>query len=313
MNKTAQCILLLNCLNRKNIMNTNELAELLETNPRNISEYIKELEIAGYTIESIMGKYGGYHLVKEECFPVLKFSKEEIAVLNEVTSYIDSAKDFLNKKTFFKAISKVFSAQYHNDPNSQILNFERFPLSMNFSDLEKRYMIICESINENKKLEIIYLSTKNKENTHIIHPYKTFIYNGSWFMLGYNERIKDLGYYKLNRIIDLKIKNEFFKVSALYDLKDYIDEYGMKQNGEYYEVILDFYDLYTVISERVYGKNQVIEIIDDKITRLKCKMQNKNAIINFVLGFGSKVKVISPNWLVDDVKKETINIMNNYK
>ena len=90
---------------------------------------------------------------------------------------------------------------------------------------------------------------------------------------------------------------------------DYLDKFGMKQNGDYHHIVLDFYKLYIAISERVYGKNQVVKRIDKDITRLECDMQNEDMITSFVLGFGDKVKVIEPEWLKEriiDVAKKII-------
>ena len=43
-------------------MRKEELAKELDVNPRNIIEYRKELEAAGYDIITTSGKYGGYAL-----------------------------------------------------------------------------------------------------------------------------------------------------------------------------------------------------------------------------------------------------------
>ena len=58
MNRAGLCIQMLNLLKARGKMNTNELAQALETNPRNIREFKKELVVAGYNIEYIRGKYG---------------------------------------------------------------------------------------------------------------------------------------------------------------------------------------------------------------------------------------------------------------
>ena len=59
MNRAALCIRMLTLLNSRGLLSKTELAELLETNVRNIPEFKRELEIAGYTIDSIPGRYGG--------------------------------------------------------------------------------------------------------------------------------------------------------------------------------------------------------------------------------------------------------------
>ena len=44
MGKTARCIKIIQILSSRDLINTKELADVLDTNPRNIKEYIKELE-----------------------------------------------------------------------------------------------------------------------------------------------------------------------------------------------------------------------------------------------------------------------------
>ena len=41
MGKTARCIKIIQILSARDLVNTKELSEVLETNPRNIKEYIK--------------------------------------------------------------------------------------------------------------------------------------------------------------------------------------------------------------------------------------------------------------------------------
>ena len=50
---------MLEILYSREIIGIAELARLLETNPRNIPEYKKELEKAGYVIDTVAGRYGG--------------------------------------------------------------------------------------------------------------------------------------------------------------------------------------------------------------------------------------------------------------
>jgi predicted DNA-binding transcriptional regulator YafY len=42
-------------------------------------------------------------------------------------------------------------------------------------------------------------------------------------------------------------------------------------------------------------------------------MHNKDNILSFVLGFGIQAEVLSPKWLIEDVKKELNNMLGIYK
>ena len=56
MYKTAKRIRMLMILFTRDVVSIRELAKLLNTNPRNVPEYRKELEAAGYYIQTVEGK-----------------------------------------------------------------------------------------------------------------------------------------------------------------------------------------------------------------------------------------------------------------
>ena len=109
MSKTSNSIKMLQILNSGRLYKISELAELLETNPRNISEYKKELEDCGYIINSISGKYGGYYLDKSILIPTIALSEKEQNIYNEGLNYLLSRDDFLTKKEYINAASKISS------------------------------------------------------------------------------------------------------------------------------------------------------------------------------------------------------------
>ena len=100
MGKAAMCIKMLQILNSGRIYKVSELADLLETNPRNVIEYKKELDEAGYYIISIPGKYGGYQIDKTTIIPSLKFTEEEKKAISDGAGYLEARNDFLLKKDF---------------------------------------------------------------------------------------------------------------------------------------------------------------------------------------------------------------------
>lgn len=312
MGKTAACIKIIQILSCRDIVSTTELAELLETNPRNIREYMKELEIAGYTVESVKGIYGGYRLDKRELLPAVSLTESEKESLLAGISFLKERSDFMDFSEYQDAMGKLMASFASQKELTPVTMIDRFPLAMDKALLQKRYSILAECIEEQVKCEVDYLPASNQLKKHTLHPYKLFFYNGSWFILAWNEKINDFGYYKLNRIENLqKTRNHFTRLKTFQE-SDYLDSFGMKQNGEYYRVELELRDLKTVMQERLYGKNQSIEEIDSHRIRFSCDMQNKNMILSFVLSFGSKCRVISPEWLKELVLEELSKTFDLY-
>lgn len=314
MGKSAMCIQMLQILNSGRVYKASELADLLETNPRNIIEYKKELEEAGYYIISIPGKFGGYQLDKTNIIPSLKFTEEEKKAISDGAGYLEARNDFLLKKDFQTAMSKIYSSMRYNEPQVEPLVLDRFPLSMQNKEIVDRYNALEKCILRQLKIKLQYLSLKNEITDRIFHPYRLFMYNNAWYVIGFDEKTGEIRYFKLNRIKNFEIRSEQkFRRLLTYNESDYFDEYGMKQNGEWYPIKLQLFDQYAMlVKERVYGKNQTVEALEDGSSILACEMQNKENIKVFALGFGEHCKVLEPEWLREEIYYSCQNILKGH-
>ena len=313
MSKTSLSILMLQILYSRNRVSIAELADILETNPRNIPEYKKELEKAGYYIETIPGRYGGYVLNKRKLFPSVTLEDNEKKALLEGYDYLLSRNDFMGTKELAKAMGKI--AASIPPPNSQqnTLIANRFPLAMPQEEIEYRYGIISASIANKRVLEIEYTSLDNSTTKRRLNPYKLYMYNNAWFVLGLDGKSGEVRYFKLNRIKSLVETSERFRIPLTYNERDYLDEYGMKNNGEWYPIKLKLTANYALLAkERIYGKNQTVEAVDKNTTILSVEMQNKDEIVSFVLGFRDQCEVIEPEWLRNNLKELSYEINQRY-
>ena len=107
MNRTALCIRMLALLKVRGRMRIDEIAEALETNPRNVREFRKELEIAGYPIIQTTGRYGGYQLDASALLPAPALDAQEEDALQEACRYLRSHTDFIAEEAFERAMGKI--------------------------------------------------------------------------------------------------------------------------------------------------------------------------------------------------------------
>ena len=159
MSKTSQCIELLKILySRNGIVGVGELADVLETNPRNIIEYKRELEDAGYFIVSIPGKFGGYQLDKSSIIPSLKLTEEEKKILQVASDYLKARGDFLDSSIYQKAMSKIFSSMNTLPLVDETFIIPGVTLVMSNEELHSRYTVIETCISNKKKISIDFFS-----------------------------------------------------------------------------------------------------------------------------------------------------------
>ena len=60
-----------------------------------------------------------------------------------------------------------------------------------------------------------------------------------------------------------------------------------------------------------YGLNCYTETEDG--LRLEIGFTNRGFLVNWLLGFGGKVKVLEPDYIADDIKDAAQNILSRYK
>jgi len=307
-------IKMLQLLSPRRIIKISELAELLETNPRNIPEYKKELEKIGYLIESVPGRYGGYKLVTKNIIPSLNLSKSQKEVIQSGMNYISARNDFVYRNEFTIAMSKIMSTLSSLDSSLEMTIINRFPLKMSIENIKQRYEAVNFSINNRLIINIKYKSQGNKIKDHVLHPYKLFMFNNSWFLLALNKKNFEVGYYKLNRIIEFSISNKNYEIPSSFNENDYLDVYGMKLIGEWIQIRLEVSGIYSsIVQERIYGKNQEILETDSNTIVLSVQMKGKGNICSFVLGFGESCKVLEPIWLQEEIIEITKKIQQTYK
>ena len=313
MSKTALSIQMLEILYSRNIVGIAELAKILDTNPRNIPEYKKVLEEAGYIIDTVPGRYGGYVLNKKYTFPATRLTDTEKDGLMQGFDYLLSRNDFMRKDDYSRAMAKISSALMATDTPENTLIANRFPLAMPQEEIEERYAAMAHCIANKLAIEMEYLPLTNTITKRVLHPYKLFMYNNAWFVIGFDESSSNFRYFKLNRIQSFNITNQKFRIPLTYNERDYLDEFGMRQNGEWYPIKLKLSGKYAMlVKERIYGKNQTVEAVDQNTSILSVEMQNKEDILAFVLGFGANCEVLEPEWLCGSVTETANKIINKY-
>jgi predicted DNA-binding transcriptional regulator YafY len=230
------------------------------------------------------------------------------------SDYLNARGDFLDAELYQKAMAKIFSSMNTLPLVDETFIIPGVTLVMSNEELHRRYATIEKCISKKTKISIDFLSTDNVVRTRIIHPYKLFMYNNAWFVLGFDESKGDIRYFKLNRIQDFSVQHRKFVQLLTYKESDYLDEYGMKNNGEWYPIKLKLTGNYAMlVKERVYGKEQTIESVDDKTTILSVSMQGRENILVFVLGFGEYCEVLEPEWLKERLIETIDTIYGKYK
>ena len=312
MNRSSLCIKMLQILNAHDFVTTKELAERLETNPRNIIEFKKELEVAGYEIESVKGRYGGYRLLDKASLPKIRLSEEEKQAMNSAYSYLKNHGDFLMMNDYTRAYEKIKSSLTFNSDQSDIY-FHALDSKVDNECLEM--IKLCEKAKKDCfSITFDYKSLNSNEFNQVeLCPYEVLNIKMDYYVLGYNRSKSDFRFYKFSniRMKNMKLLNKRFTRDLDFKLNTYLGKSGLMKD-EILEVEFKITGKNAILySERSIGVNSITKFVNDELY-VKTIFEGKMNALQFLCSLGSSCILLSPSSLKEELKEEIRKMMENY-
>lgn len=305
MSKAVHCIEMLQILSSGKVFKIEELANLLETNPRNVVEYKKVLQDCGYWIESVSGKYGGYQLTNNTVSAIPPFLEEEKKALAEAYAINCSKNDIQHMESYKTAMAKVLAAISLQDNTPQIDRIAQYPLAMSQEELSKRYCFMENAIQKCEIVTICYLSNDNLVYSREIEPYHLFMNGEAWFVIAYCKWAKDYRLFKLCRISKYEVTNQHFKRDSFFNPRDYFSQSGFRQlpQCDWVRIKIRLRGRSAVrAKDYCYGKDQIINDLEDGTTIIETTMQFKSNIMSLIFDFKDECEILEPKWLKEEAK-----------
>lgn len=290
-----------------------------------IIEHIKndyDIEIESRTIRRnfkvLENKFGleivktddGYYLEPEDN----DFDSSEIRTLVDMVNYSRFVDEKLADMITFKLVSLL-----NENSRVEFKDYDKYMKNVKTTNKQLFYNIkvLAEAILNKNKIKVDYhrynLNKKlTYQKTHVISPYTILCEEGQYYIVGYNEDIKGLSYYRLDRMKEIDI----LKIPVIPTSKERIKEYiestvGMYGgNKETVQAICD---------------NTLIDDVIDKFGHdTKLKMYNTDSFIMelevYLLGFKKWalrhlgiVEVIYPKTLRAEILGDLNNGVEKYK
>ena len=160
-----------------------------------------------------------------------------------------------------------------------------------------------------RRAEIVYVSGERGTPTERkVEPYAIFPYVRSWQMAAYCHLRGEVRLFKVDRIREVRLLDEPYTIPPDFDLDEYLgDSWGLMRGaaGEPEEVELVFDPVAgRWVSEEHWHKSQEVEFLPDGSVRVKFHIGITPEFVHWVLYYGSRVKVLRPEWLRRKVAEE---------
>lgn len=313
MNRTSLCIRMLLILKanatKQNPINSKELAQALEVNPRNIREYKRELITAGYNIQEIKGRYGGYYLDETSIFPALRLDKQEEQALLEAKHFIQT-QQFEKKSNFNSAVNKVLNSSrdmnlifpiYMDDPNIQMSKKE---LSMLHT--------VQDALEMNHSIELTYQAKRQQASeTYLVDPYELIHYHDAYYVLGYNHTRQDYRMYRFSseRMKKVVCSEKRFTRDVDFHVEAHIGKNSLIK-GEFYRVTVWVSPaILRLFKEAYWG----LDFREEEENIYSFLVEDLYLLYRQLFSFRKDIRILSPEQIVNEYQERLVSTLRNYQ
>ncbi len=313
MNRTSLCIRMLLILKanatKQNPINSKELAQALEVNPRNIREYKRELITAGYNIQEIKGRYGGYYLDETSIFPALRLDKQEEQALLEAKHFIQT-QQFEKKSSFNSAVDKVLNSSrdmnlifpiYMDDPN---IHMSKKELSMLHT--------VQDALEMNHSIELTYQAKRQQASeTYLVDPYDLIHYHEAYYVVGYNHTRQDYRMYRFSseRMKKVVCSEKRFTRDVDFHVEAHIGKNSLIK-GEFYRVTVWVSPaILRLFKEAYWG----LDFREEEENIYSFLVEDLYLLYRQLFSFGKDIRILSPEQIVNEYQERLVSTLRNYQ
>ncbi|MGL5087834.1 MAG: helix-turn-helix transcriptional regulator, partial [Clostridium sp.] len=199
--------------------------------------------------------------------------------------------------------------KFSSDKNSVIANSGNvlIDLSSHYKkSLTEKIELIKVAINEQNLISFKYFYSKGEANK-TIEPYLIVFKWSSWYVFGYCLERNDFRLFKLNRLLNLKFKKEYFNERVVPS--EVIDFNKYFANEIKLTALFNSKVKYRLIEE--YGIDSFTTLENDKL-KLEVGFESHENLLSWVLSFGDLIEVIEPKEVCLELKRQAEMVFKRY-
>lgn len=305
-----------------------------EDNTMTINDMIAELERYGITAErkSIYDdlealRHYGLDIAMRKSKTTDYFVASRLFELPELKLLVDAVQcsKFVTHKKSNELIKKIESLASYRQAQSlhrQVYVSNRVK-TINESIY---YNVDClhAAIAENKKVTFKYFDYDiNKEKVYrkngdkyLVSPYGLSWDDENYYLVSFSTKYNDFTHYRVDRMTEIEIFNEQrdpLPEREHFDIAEYTKKVFSMFGGEEVTVKLQFdISLVNAVIDR-FGKDITIGKVDEENFYIWIKVVVSSTFFAWVMQFGNKVKILSPESVVDQYSDALFEILKQYE
>ena len=148
---------------------------------------------------------------------------------------------------------------------------------------------------------------RRKGERYKVSPYRLLINDGNYYMLAFDDKAQDMRTYRVDRMKDIRTTGEPRDGEKEYkeiDLKNYTQRVFGMFGGKRVRLTLRFINpLLDTVIERFGTKDVRYEKRDESHFTASPEVELSDQFFSWLCGFGNKVKIIGPDFVIEQFKE----------
>lgn len=288
-------------LDRKSVT-AGAMAEHFGVSKRTIYRWVDALNLAGVPVITSKGKGGGISLSEKYALDKAVLTEDEkLEILSSVQALEVLSGNSSAAVSKLKAITKT---------NADWIKVDFAPWNTKANEIREFFNQLKSAILMRHIVNFDYYSAKGEIARRTVEPWKIVFKGQAWYLYAYCCEKNAARFFKLARMQNCVVTNAL----VTHAEEDFSDENYSSYEENYADfesvkLLVNVSSIYMILDEYAVQKMEDLpgkSNSDEKIVTLK--MPKASWLINWVLSFGSSVKVIEPEWLKTEVLKEAEKI-----
>ena len=296
-------------LKKKNVT-AKELAEHFEVSQRTIYRDVEALSEAGIPVYASRGKGGGIYLMDQFILNKSVLTKQE---QNDILSALQGigATSYGSASSTLTKLSSLFQTE---NPDWIEVDFSYW--NSREEDRLKFTQLKDATINR-KVISFRYYSSYGQESLRVAEPVKLVFKGQAWYLSGYCREKQSMRYFKISRMVELKVSEENFEVRPMNTAKtrdpadDDVKEIKPLPDPEEPMITLK---VAAPMAFRVYDEypKEDVTRLEDGSFLVRSRMQPAAWLYGFLLSYEDQVEVLEPEEVRQELARRVKKINEIY-
>ena len=307
MKKNERLIAELFFINQKKTFNLNDLVIAFGISKRTAIRDIEALEEIGAPITVDKGRYGGYHVLKNNSLPPVYFNQNEwyslFLTLQLFKNLNDTPFDHSYSELKNKLLSVVPEKEHLvSDDLDQLVVIEQFQTPEPCPLLNNIFQVILE------KKVIFFDYTRYKKEVRHVQPLQLILNYGEWYLLSWDMDKKDFRKFRCDAIEEIRFSDQ----SCLSETTSHLlKKYQHQIKTIPFKAIIET-DSIKLFKNRQYPQVNLITENNQTFLVGTFNPDEVTFLMNYLLSFGNAITILSPDFLITDFSQFLKEIQSKY-